>query len=289
MILEAGLNSELKLFDPYLEETLLGSGVRHDSNGAEWVGIPQHGPSTPDWMAAVPSQRQLTAALQFKTPSWPARRPSCRGLLALSDYQATRLKALSGARVISVHPPLPAGRPEWSWAEFSKKRRIIQPDEYLERVFGIHMLEAEGVEKIWWRSLVLAPDDLVEAERADLMGDYRLLSHMLDTVVCEPAPLGLLRNNTLSSSIFFTHLYEANAPGILLECIASSTPILINALPAVREFLGDAYPMYYFSYLDAAEKATDEGLIRSTHEYLKALPWRQDLSQDSFSKQLAIL
>jgi FkbM family methyltransferase len=290
VIQKAGENGPVELFDPFLEQTLTSAGEAGPRNGG-WAGITQFGPSIPEWIAAVASQKQLASAAQLQIASWGARRDSCRGLVAMSDYQAAYLRKNAGVRVIVVRPPLPLGRPEWSWDRFTSdgRRRIIQPDERLQRSHGLHMLEVAEAEKSWWRSPLLAPDDLVETERAELMRDYRLLSYMLPTVTCEPPPSGTARADLLRESLVFAHLYDAIAPGILFECIASATPILINAIPAVREYLGSGYPLYYFSYLDAAEKAADDLLIKRSHEYLKTLPQRRDLTKEAFLRELATL
>ena len=100
------------------------------------------------------------------------------------------------------------------------------------------------------------------------------------------SPVGAERAEMLAESLVFLHLQDALAPVTLLECIASATPILINAIPAVRELLGNEYPLYYFSYLDAAIKAQNRNLVAKTHEYLKQLPCRQSLTVERFITEL---
>jgi hypothetical protein len=47
------------------------------------------------------------------------------------------------------------------------------------------------------------------------------------------------------NSCVFLHLEDANAHNIINECIKFHTPIIINKLPAVVEYLGEDYPLYY--------------------------------------------
>ena len=55
----------------------------------------------------------------------------------------------------------------------------------------------------------------------------------------------------LSENIVFVELHDANANNAIIECIARATPLLINPLPAVVEYLGRDYPLYYSSLEEA--------------------------------------
>jgi hypothetical protein len=47
------------------------------------------------------------------------------------------------------------------------------------------------------------------------------------------------------NSCVFLYLEDANAHNIINECIKFNTPIIVNKLPAVVEYLGEDYPLYY--------------------------------------------
>ena len=49
----------------------------------------------------------------------------------------------------------------------------------------------------------------------------------------------------LSENIVFINLIDASAVNTIIECIVRCTPIIVNRLPAVVEFLGEMYPLYY--------------------------------------------
>ena len=77
-------------------------------------------------------------------------------------------------------------------------------------------------------------------------------------------------DDLLASNIVFIELYAAAANNVVLECLARATPLLVNPLPAVREHLGDDYPLYFSSRREAARKAEDLQLIEAAHHYLLA-------------------
>jgi hypothetical protein len=91
-------------------------------------------------------------------------------------------------------------------------------------------------------------------------------------------------DDLLSMNIAFVDLYDSSANNAIIECIARATPLLVNPLPAVIEYLGEEYPMYFHSLQEAAAKALDTSLIFKTHKYLKSCETRQKLSADYFLK-----
>lgn len=72
----------------------------------------------------------------------------------------------------------------------------------------------------------------------------------------------------LSESFVMTELYGASGSNVVVECIARGTPLLINRLPAVEEYLGADYPLYFDSIEHAAELARSEKVF-DAHEHLR--------------------
>jgi hypothetical protein len=74
----------------------------------------------------------------------------------------------------------------------------------------------------------------------------------------------------MSESVVFLDLYDSIANNAVVECISRQTPILVNPIDSVVEYLGKDYPFYYYSLDEAAEKLEDDDLIKETSEYLKS-------------------
>lgn len=72
----------------------------------------------------------------------------------------------------------------------------------------------------------------------------------------------------LTKNIVLVDLFDASANNTILECIVRNTPILINKLPAVIEYLGDDYPLY-FNNLNEINKLLSINNITLAHKYLK--------------------
>jgi len=55
-------------------------------------------------------------------------------------------------------------------------------------------------------------------------------------------------------------------------------------LPAVEEYLGSDYPLYFRDLDEAAAMALDVGRLRAAHQYLQQCPTRTKLDGTSFRR-----
>ncbi len=83
----------------------------------------------------------------------------------------------------------------------------------------------------------------------------------------------------LSNSVVMIKLEDASAVNTIIECIIRNTPVMVNRLPAVVEYLGPKYPLYYDNLSETANFTIEH--IRSAHIYLTKLN-KVDLMIDSF-------
>jgi len=75
----------------------------------------------------------------------------------------------------------------------------------------------------------------------------------------------------LTENVVFLNLIDVSAANTVIECIVRNTPICINRLPALEEYLGQDYPMFYDTLEEAYNKLSNKKLIKATHKYLKCL------------------
>jgi len=71
----------------------------------------------------------------------------------------------------------------------------------------------------------------------------------------------------------------------LIESIVRNTPIVINPLPAVIEYLGPDYPLYYQNLGQATKLLNDESRLLAGHKYLVSLN-KDELKLDYFIQKL---
>jgi hypothetical protein len=86
----------------------------------------------------------------------------------------------------------------------------------------------------------------------------------------------------LAECLPFVHLYDASANNVVLECIVRTTPVLVNPVGGVVEYLGVDYPLYFDSWEEAEEKLENDRLIEAAHNYLCELRDSEDFSREKF-------
>ena len=88
----------------------------------------------------------------------------------------------------------------------------------------------------------------------------------------------------ISKNIVFVHYLDVSASKTILECITRNTPIIVNKLEAVVEYLGENYPLYYKSLDDVSSLLTNEK-IEAAHEHLKNMD-KEELTVLTLAKKL---
>ena len=91
----------------------------------------------------------------------------------------------------------------------------------------------------------------------------------------------------LSENIVFVYLYDASANNTVIECIVRNTPLLVNPIEPVKEYLGEDYPFYYNSYEEAVSKVSNLDLIYETHQFLCNHHIKKKLTKEYFSVSFA--
>lgn len=84
-------------------------------------------------------------------------------------------------------------------------------------------------------------------------------------------------------NIIFENYDDCSASNTILECIAFNTPIIVNSHPAIIEYLGPDYPLYY-----DAEKYDIEGKFNlefDNEDISRANKYLQNLDKSKFSSK----
>ena len=251
-----------------------------------WLGIIHIPPHVPPWFLAHQSNEAL-----FAGAAWRASLPHCRGLFTLSQHHRRHLQThgrLSVPVEALLHPTEEVSA-KWSPEAFERnpRRCIIQVGWWLRVLHGIFELPACGLEKVFLRARPESfLDELVVKERdiREKQGLFKRSMYATARVADAVGPQEYDR--LLSENIVFLNLYDASANNTILECIARNTPVLVNPISPVIEYLGEGYPLYYRSMNEAAAKAADMGLLRRAHEYLSTLAIKPRLTGDAFRESL---
>jgi hypothetical protein len=244
-----------------------------------WIGIIHIPHGVPEWMH---SQQSNTAI--FNSESWKRSAPQCRGLFTLSHYHQQHLQHLFDFPVEYLLHPVEFPDLTWSFDRFiaNPEKKILQTGWWLRRVYSIYLLNVRSYRKI----VLVKPDVDTEQhfklELAHMEGRHRINSQVLDSVTRLNFISNKKYDQLLSENIVFLDLIDASANNAIIECIARNTPVLVNPIEPVVEYLGAGYPFYFNSLEEASQKAENMDLVRETHLYLCNHPIKQKLTGEYF-------
>jgi hypothetical protein len=212
---------------------------------------------------------------------WRESAPYCLGLFTLSRVLKRWLEVRVPVPVCNLLHP--TGQPSvmFSAQRYARnhQKKIIQIGWWLRRVESLYDLNVPSLEKV-----VLNPFPEASSRHAvEGWRDYGNFPGITQLAYLDDRGYDEL----LSENIVFLDLYDSSANNAIVECITRMTPILINRLPAVIEYLGDEYPFYFTNLCEAARKAQDRQQVIAAHQYLRDTSIRRRLSGDQFRQAFA--
>jgi hypothetical protein len=269
------------LIDTFIERTFFWHprGVRPHLK--PWIGFIHVPPRVPAWFMPEQSNDRILGSDAFRRSL-----PFCRGLYVLTDYHRRSLEGKLEIPVNRLFFPTETPRLKWSWERFvsNPQKKIMQVGWWLRRLHSIFLLKTDRYRKIYL-DVGYPHVRRLMAKEAGILKEKGLFR---DDLYTEAERLPFVSNpeydRLLSENLVFIHLYDASANNTVIECIVRNTPLLVNPVEGVKEYLGEEYPLYFESLEEAAAKAEDLDLIRRTHGYLVDLPIKRKLKRSYFLK-----
>jgi hypothetical protein len=239
-----------------------------------WVGIIHNPPNMPEWFGSGNTSNQHIFAMK----AWKKSLPSCQGLFTLSEYHRNYLQPLFNFPVVNLFHPTETPEIKFTLDAFhnNKQKKIIQVGWWLRKFESIHKLTSKLQRAVlhcgnpWFKYLKLSEKNFAKDSK----------------VIQLPWKPNKSYDLLLSRNLVFVDLYDSSANNAIIECIVRNTPILVNPLDSVKEYLGDSYPFYFSTLEEAQNKAEDFQLIEEAHNYLRQLS-KEKLTQECFLKSFA--
>lgn len=167
----------------------------------------------------------------------------CKGLYTFSKYTSSFLNNLNVLSENLIHPIK------------SSKHPFIMNKDYSIISIGFWMRKFEIFEKI-------------KSNRNKFILNSNIQEYKTNIPILDHLPKKEYEI-LLSKNVVFLELKDSSANNTILECIIRNTPIIINRLPAVEEYLGKEYPLFYSNAEEAEELVNNIEKIKQSHEYLK--------------------
>ena len=281
------------LFDGFLDRTFsheMNPRYRQELPFTQpWTGFFHNPHSLPNWFPDGPKIERMLLSEEFRQSL-----PHCAGLFTLSEDLAQFLRARAGVAVSSlVHPTeIPPAGFDFDSFLANDDKKIISIGWWLRRTLSIHYLPLDATSPYRKVRLKLG-DALLDGtrnglSRLEFVHEWRVRKldaiYRDNTAESDYLPPAAY-DDLLTRNIVFLDLLGASANNAVIECIARGTPLLVNRLPSVVEYLGANYPFYFHSLEEAAAKACRFDLVQEAHRHLMANPLRPRLASEVFLEE----
>lgn len=250
-------------FLPFIERTFVWGSDPGEASSAnpqpmirDWVGVLHVPFEAPQWFSPKISPERV-----FETRMWQGSLASCRGIICLCQDLALDFAAhYPEIAVLSVLHPTDLEARRFSFSRYTDRPRLVQAGDWLRRLQEIYRVAAPKHEKI----MLLKADTIGYLEK-DIaqFGDFRNDSVDLRKMISNGD-----YDDLLASAVVLCLLYGTAANNLVIECMARATPIIVNPLPGIVEYLGRDYPLYAQTADMAGRLLMDDAVIRAAHEYL---------------------
>lgn len=244
-----------------------------------WVGIFHNPPNFPEWYSPAAHPQAIFAGRAFRKSL-----PSLRGAVALSEYLAEWLRDELSVPVVAIKHPteFPQRRFDFSAFERSDSKKMVQVGWYLRNYRAIYQVEVPR-----WLQKVHLEQQGTAIEEARLRTD-RCSPHRTRPDRGAVEVLSWLEaeayDRLLTESVVFIELLDASANNAVIEAIVRETPLVVNRHPAVVEYLGPGYPLYYDDLEEVRDLLTMEA-IEEANRYLREMD-KSDLRVEHFIDRL---
>lgn len=258
-------------FDTFLESTFCwGKNNKTNIYNKPWTCIIHNPPNIPKWFQYEQSFESISRNKNFLKSIRHLKK-----IITLSDYNTKYyskhplIKKYNIPIYTLYHPTqIPCIKFDYDKFIGNDNKKIIQIGWWLRKLHSIFRLpNIKGYNKV-----ALGIKDKLSKQMFKLENKYEFKNkinlfkgdvELLDRVSDEEY------DELLSKNIVFVEMYDSSANNLVIECIARNTPILINPVGGVVDYLGKDYPFYFNSLREAVKKIKDTKLIHQTSNYLK--------------------
>jgi len=294
------------IFDAYLDQTFGWYKDFYTELGIlpikkPWMGVFHHTP--------ISNYSENNLSSIFKDSVFLKSLSSCKGIVVLSEYLRRWVMGQLGdlgiyhVPVRMMYHPSEDNCPHFDMKLFleNPNKKIIQIGAWLRDSYAIYRLmtpseyqkcalKGKGMDNYFAKDEYL---DQIEKSLLEIGCDnaYQVQEICRPELSCNKYMTGLIQmikenHNTveiinrvdnddydtlLTKNLVFINLVDASAVNTIIECIVRNTPILVNRLAAVEEYLGKDYPLYYDNYVHALQLIEDLTKIYEAHYYLRQM------------------
>jgi len=255
------------LFDDFAEATFCYRPNSH-SHTEPWIGVFHHPWNYPDF-----ANHSHPPQAYMQSETWAQSEEHLVGAIVLSEYAAEYYRSVLACPVATILHPIGSPPRLWQPRCFELVPRIVQ--------VGVYLRNTRAIDQVPSSEEVRGQRSEVRYERLKLWRpepwyqeyDQRVRAHWRrDGSRCEylgVTEFGHVSNfaydELLASAAVLSEVFDASANNVVLDCLIRNTPLFVNAHPAVCEYLGEDYPLYFEHPHEIPDLLKD---VPRAHEYL---------------------
>lgn len=272
------------LFDDFVEHRFCYNDTAAPHR-EPWIGVFHHPPNLPSF-----ASENEKLPVMFEKRVWKESQRFLQGAIALSQYLADYLSATLHVPTLVVRHPSEIPRRTWSEAAYqsSSSKWLLQVGWYLRNTRAIyHVPPLSGHRKLrlwppprpplhWVRDY---DERVIQYWRSN--GERGEWNDVTNYPLVSPERYDEL----LATHVILTEVFDASANNVVIECIVRNTPLVVNRHPAVIEYLGAAYPLYFDKPHEIPELLLPDRIL-AAHHYLSRLdksPFQGEVFQESIA------
>ncbi len=215
----------------------------------------------------------------------------CQGLFFLTQTECNKWKValneigLSRIECDFLYHPIQNHDFKFSWKKFiqNKNKKVIQTGHWLRIPYSIFKLNVPTD-----FSKAIVPYD-------DRQKWYLKLFNKTDGIYPTDSEFNSVNKiptlsfkeylNTLTENILYMELCEVSANNTILDAILMNTPLIVNKLDGVVEYLGEDYPLYFENRDEVYDLLNSSDKLEETYIYLKKMD-KSRFSLENFGKSI---
>lgn len=260
------------LFEDFFEQNFCYKGDG-DVYEEDWATIIHHPTRIPCFGN---TRERLDLAL--KSEAFLKSEPHLKIVFVLCEETAKWLRTRLDCKVVSLpHPASFEGVKRW---ENSGDKNLYQLGFYLRNTClsdQVELPEGYNIKRVWNKQEWLDSyhskvENYWRTQGRKKVRDADVINFLLPSKY----------DHILNSQIVIVEYFEVAASNVILECIAHETPIIVNRKPAIEEYLGEDYPLFYD---DISEIKGLLSRVDEAHLYLSKLD-KSDLHINYFLNRI---
>lgn len=238
-----------------------------------------------DWIGFVHSavggqpgrKQQYNIDNLLNHPSFIDALDQCKALVVLTDHTRNYLRKQVNIPVLKVdHPKFYAGK-------------MFDIDRYMSNPKLRHSgFELRDVARFFTTPTSMPKEMHIGQQHNYDLVKWELVHHGVSPSACGVNVIYEFLDNQqyseqLISTIGFSCYYDCAASNAVLEHIMSHSPLVVNRIPPIVEYLGEDYPMYYGNISHNLDQyLLDKSFVQQTSDYLKQQSQRKEFKIEHF-------